>query len=99
MSLLRRLEQRLPGRATLDVSLTFRRGSMPSLDEVAARAELSGYHVVRNSLVIGYADEMLVWRFATVARDRAKAVAPSRLAHELATSDDVGSFTIAPVRN
>ena len=99
MSLLRRLEQRLPGRATLDVSLSFRRGSMPSLDEVAENAARSGYHIVRNSLVITYADEMLVWRFAAVALDRAKAVAPSRLAQELAASEDLGRFTIAPVRN
>ena len=99
MSLLRRLERRLPGRATLDVSLSFRRGAMPSWDEVAENAARSGYHIVRNSLVITYADEVLVWRFAAVALDRAKAVAPSRLAHELATSEDLGRFTIAPVRN
>ena len=99
MSLLRRLEQRLPGRATLDVSLTFRSGSMPVLDEVAAKAARSGYHVVRNSLVISYAEDMLVWRFAAVALDRAKAVAPSRLAQELATAEDLSRFTISPVRN
>jgi len=99
MSLLRRLEQRLPGRATLDVSLTFRRGSMPLLNEVAEKAAHSGYHIVRNSLVISYTEEMLVWRFAAVALDREKAVAPSRLAQELASSQDLSRFTIAPVRN
>lgn len=99
MSLLRRLERRLPGHATLDVSLSFSRGAMPSLDEVAEKAARSGYHIVRNSLVISYADETLVWRFAAVAVDRATAVAPSRLAQELATSHDMGRFTIAPVRN
>ena len=72
---------------------------MPSLDQVAKDAARSGYHIVRNSLVISYADEMLVWRFAAVALDRAKAVAPSRLAQELAASEDLGRFTIAPVRN
>jgi hypothetical protein len=72
MSLLRRLEQCLPGRATLDVSLSFCRGSMPSLDEVAENAPRSGYHIVCNSLVITYAEEMLVWRFAAVALDRTR---------------------------
>ena len=99
MSLLRRLEHRLPGRATLDVSLSFRPGAMPSMDEVAAHAARSGYRIARNSLVITYSDEMLVWRFAAVALDREKAVAPARLAEELVTSADVGRFTIAPVRN
>jgi putative Mg2+ transporter-C (MgtC) family protein len=99
MSLLRRLEERLPGRATLDVSLSFRRGSMPQLDDVARNAARSGYHIVRSSLIITYSEEMLVWRFAAVAFDRAMAIAPSRLAQELATSEDVGRFMIAPVRN
>jgi len=34
-----------------------------------------------------------------VALDRAKAVAPSRLAQELASSQDLSRFTVAPVRN
>ena len=66
---------------------------------IAAKAARSGYHVVRNSLVISYAEDMLVWRFAAVALDRAKAVAPSRLAQELATAEDLSRFTISPVRN
>jgi len=72
---------------------------MPSLDGVAENAARSGYHIVRDSLVISYLDGMLVWRFAAVALDRAKAVAPSRLAQELAASEDLGRFKIAPVRN
>ena len=54
-------------------------------------------HEGRLLLPLTEAEEM-VWRFAAVALDRAKAVAPSRLAQELATSEDLGRFT-APVRN
>ena len=35
---------------------------------------------------------MLVWRLPRLALDRTKAVAPSRLAQELATSEDLGRF-------
>ncbi|WP_369796549.1 MgtC/SapB family protein [Cupriavidus sp. amp6] len=46
MSLLHRLEVKLPGRATLDVSLTFRVGP-PDLDVLARAPEARGYHLLR----------------------------------------------------
>jgi putative Mg2+ transporter-C (MgtC) family protein len=99
MSLLHRLEAKLPGRTTLDIALTFRQGFQPKLDELNKRAEARGYRVLRDSLTITFADNRPLWKFGAMAIERSRAVSPALLAEELATSDGVASFSIAPVRN
>lgn len=99
MSLLHRLEAKLPGRTTLDIALTFRQGFQPKLDELDKRAEARGYRVLRDSLTITFADNQPLWKFGAVAVERSRAVSPALLAEELAASEGVASFSIAPVRN
>ena len=99
MSLLHRLEARLPGRAALDVTLTFRPGFKPDLQEVAQIAQARGYQVLRDSVTITFADNQPVWRFGAVAMERSRALSPTLLADELSVSEGVAKFTITPVRN
>jgi putative Mg2+ transporter-C (MgtC) family protein len=99
MSLLHRLEARLPGRATLEVSLTFGPAGPPTFEDLAEQAEARGYRVLRDSLRITFTDSLPVWRFCVVALDRARAASPVLLAQEMAASDGVASFSIVPVRN
>lgn len=99
MSILQRLELRLPGRATLDIALTFRPGFRPNLEEVAAVARARGYQVHRDTLTIQFADCQPVWRFAAIAVDRSRATSPALLAEELADFDGLARFNITPVRN
>jgi putative Mg2+ transporter-C (MgtC) family protein len=99
MSLLHRLEHRLPGRATLDLCLTFRQGFRPSLDEIASVAEARGYRVLSDSLTITFADNQPVWRFAAMALERSRALSPALLADELARFEGMAKFSITPVRN
>lgn len=99
MSLLHRLELRLPGRSTLDVSLKFRPSHPPSYEELAGMAAARGYRLLRNSLCISYADGSPVWRFSVIALDRSSSTSPAQLAEEMAASEGVASFSIAPVRN
>lgn len=99
MSLLHRVEAMLPGRATLEVSLTFRPTHPPSYDVLAGIAASRGYRLLRDSLSISFADGHPVWIFCVVALDRASAMAPARLAAEIAASQGVASFSISPVRN
>lgn len=40
-----------------------------------------------------------LWKFGAVAVERSRAVSPALLAEELAASEGVASFSIAPVRN
>jgi putative Mg2+ transporter-C (MgtC) family protein len=99
MSMLHRLEGLLPGRSTMDVTLTFRPANPPSFDELSGIAEAHGYRVFRNSLSITYADSRPVWRFSVVALDRSRAKLPAALAEEIASTEGVAGFSIAPVRN
>ena len=98
MSLLHRVEQRLPGQSTLDVTVTFVTGVRPDLEEIAERASAHGYRVLRESLNITYDSGQLVWRFALIAVLRSQALSPSLLAHELAGSESIARFAISPVR-
>ena len=99
MSVLPRLEGLLPGRSTLDVTLTFRTADPPSFDELSGIAELHGYRVLRNSLSITFAESRPVWRFSVVALDRSRATLPAALAQEIAATEGVTGFSIVPVRN
>jgi putative Mg2+ transporter-C (MgtC) family protein len=99
MSVLHRLEAKLPGRMTLEVSLTFGPSGPPPFAELIQLAEARGYRVQTDSLRITFDDSRPVWRFCVVALDRARAAAPASLAGELAASDGVASFSIVPFRN
>jgi putative Mg2+ transporter-C (MgtC) family protein len=99
MSLLRDVEAKLPGRTTLDVSLTFRVGSAPRFERLGAAAEARGYRLLRESLTITFADQLSVWRFGAVALDRYRAASPVLLAQELSSWKDVAGFAIAPLRH
>jgi putative Mg2+ transporter-C (MgtC) family protein len=99
MSMLHRLEAKLPGRSTLEVCLTFGPAGPPSFEDLGEVAQALGYHVLRESLRITFADSLPVWRFCVVALDRARAASPASLAQQLAKSDGVASFSIVPVRN
>jgi len=99
MSMLHRLEAVLPGRSTLDVTLTFRPASLPSFDDLCGIADARGYCVLRNSLSITFAHSCPVWRFSVVAMDRSRATLPSALAEEIASAEGVTGFGIVPVRN
>lgn len=99
MSLLRDVEAKLPGRATLDISLTFQRGSTPSFELLFAAAEARGYQLLRESLTITFTDQLFMWRFGAVAFDRYRAASPALLAQELATREEVAGFAIAPLRH
>jgi putative Mg2+ transporter-C (MgtC) family protein len=99
MSVLRRVEAKLPGGATMDVTLTFGQGYRPHLDELYGSAETRGYRLLRDSLAITSVDNRPVWRFSVVAIERSRAVSPALLADELASSAGIASFSIVPVRN
>ena len=99
MSLLQRLERRLPGRATLDINVSFRAGFHPDIEEIARVASSRGYEVLRDTVTITFADNQPVWRFAAVAMERSRAMSPALLAEELSVFEGLSKFSITPVRN
>ncbi|QUN32604.1 MgtC/SapB family protein (plasmid) [Cupriavidus sp. KK10] len=99
MSMLHGLESRLPGRMTLDLSLTFQPGEAPDFDLLIQRAKSRGYRVLNDTLTITYADNQALWRVSLVAPDKARALSPAALAAEMAATEGVSRFSIVPVRS
>jgi putative Mg2+ transporter-C (MgtC) family protein len=99
MTLVHEIEKTLPGRASFDVTLTFERDSAPQLADLTRTALTHGYRLAPASLSFSFAENHPVWRFCVVALDRSRATSPAQLAHDLARSDDVASFSIVPMRN
>ncbi len=99
MTLLHRLETRLPGRTTLNIALTFREGVQPKLDTLTRAAEGRGYRVLCDSLTITYCDRRPLWKFDVVALERTRATSPALLAEELAADQGIENFSMVPVRN
>src|SRR3546814_15182851 len=65
------------------MTLTFRLGTRPNVEEVAQVAQARGYRMLRDSLTISFADNQTVWRFGAVAMERSRAISPALLADEL----------------
>ncbi len=99
MSLLRRLEERLPSRSTLGVMLTFRADYSPKLDVLNRAAAERGYQLLRDSLSITLENGHAIWRFVALAQDRERVVSPAQLAEELTAFDGVVAFHIEQARN
>ena len=99
MTLVHHIERTLPGRASFEVTLTFRRNADRRLEELAATAETHGYRVVPGSFSFSFADNHPVWRFCVIALHRSRSTSPALLAHDLATSEDITCFSIVPMRN
>lgn len=99
MSLLHSLESRLPGRITLDVTLTFQPGERPDLELLSERAKARGYRLLPESLTVSYADDQVVWRVSVVAPDKSRAMSTPALAREIAATQGFARFTIVPVRS
>ncbi|WP_457096393.1 MgtC/SapB family protein [Lysobacter sp. P5_B9] len=99
MSFLQRIEARLPGRASLDITVKFREGHPPDLEEVVQRGKVRGYRVIKESLTISVSDKQSVWRFGVVALERSRALSPAHMAEELSKDENIVSFSITPVRH
>ena len=99
MSFLQRIEARLPGRASLDITVKFREGHPPDLEEVIQRGKVRGYRVLKESLTISVSDKQSVWRFGVVALERSRALSPAHMAEELSKDENILSFSITPVRH
>jgi len=99
MSVLHRLEARLPGRMTLDLSLAFQPGDAPDFELLIERARARGYRVLHDTLTITFAEGQALWRISLVAPDKNRAASPVALAAEMSATPGVARFSIVPVRS
>lgn len=94
-----KLEQRLPSRSSIAVTLRFRKGFRPVqavLDRVAGER---GYVVASSSLQIKMRDGQQEWHFIASARERRHCASLTQLADELAKFEGVDEFSVCTARN
>jgi putative Mg2+ transporter-C (MgtC) family protein len=96
MSVLYRLEHRLPSRSGVAIEVRFEKNFMPS-KEVLRRVSLDrGYDIGRGSLSSNLSDGHPESHFVAVAGDRRKGTGVSDLAKMMSCYKGVESFKIAP---
>jgi len=99
MTLVTRLENWLPSRQAIAVTLTFAKSFTPNEEVICRLALHRGYEVTRGSISIKFVDGKLEWRFVATALGRHSEAAVSALATELSIFDGIESFQLSHARN
>ena len=98
MSVISRLEQKLPAHSGVAITLRYRKGFAAN-EEMLCKISLEyGYEIARGSLAINFADGQSEWHFIAIALDRRKGASIARLAHSMSRNPSVESFRVAPTR-
>lgn len=93
------LENRLPARHAIGITLRFVAQRQLSEDQLAALTRSHGYELARQSVSIQMAHGQAEWRFVGVALDRQHGASMPELAQALAQHPDVEQFQLSYARN
>jgi len=94
-----RLEQWLPSRPALAVSMRFRPGFHPHEQVLRRVAKDRGYDIAGGTLAITSQSEQEEWHFVAIRRHKDAGETLSAIAEELAGFEGVESFSISHARN
>ena len=99
MSLVYRLEQRLPARSGVAIVVRFEKNFLPSEEVLRKVSHEHGYEIARGTLSITFRDHQPEWHFLAVARDKRKGAPVSDLAQMMSHYKGVESFHVSPARH
>jgi putative Mg2+ transporter-C (MgtC) family protein len=99
MSLVYRLEQRLPARSGVAIVVRFEKNFLPSEDVLAKVSYENGYEIARGTLSITFRDGQPEWHFVAIARDKRKGTSVSELAKMMCRYKGVESFHVSHSRH
>lgn len=94
-----KLEQWLPSRPAVSITLRFRPGFHPNEAVLSCVAKERGYEVAPGSIQIHRTNEREEWRYVAVAIDKASSVSISVLSAELRQFEGIEEFHISYARN
>jgi putative Mg2+ transporter-C (MgtC) family protein len=94
-----KLEQWLPSRPALAVTMRFRPGFHPHEEVLRRVARERGYDIAGGSLSIQLQDGRAEWHFVAIRREKDQGASLSILSEELTGFDGVESFAISHARN
>lgn len=99
MTWLSRLEQVLPSRPAVAVTLTFRQGFEPRIEVLKRVALERGYEIAGGSFSIHFDDGRPEWRFVALALGKDKGAPLHDLGAELSRFEGVEKFQLSHARN
>jgi putative Mg2+ transporter-C (MgtC) family protein len=99
MSLVYRLEQRLPARSGVAIVVRFEKNFSPSEEVLRKVSREHGYEIARGTLSITFRDGQPEWHFLSIARDKRKGAGVSELAKMMSHYKGVESFHVSPARH
>lgn len=94
-----KVEAWLPSRHAVAVSVRFRPGFEPRLDEVKRFTLANGYQVAGGSMAISYEDQMPRWHFVVIALNKSSGKHLADIARQMAALEGVESFQLSHARN
>lgn len=94
-----RLEEWLPSRQAVAITLRFRTGFEPVEKVLRNMAAARGYEIAGGTIAITLKDGHLEWRFVAIAQSRQKMVTIAELSHEMSRFDGVIGFNLSYARN
>jgi putative Mg2+ transporter-C (MgtC) family protein len=94
-----RIEQWLPARHAVAITLQFKRDFVPDEAELRRLARERGYVIATGSISISNVDGSLEWRFVAVALGRKSGAPISELARELSQRPNIERFHLTHARN
>ena len=99
MIYLHKLEDLLPARHAVAITLRFKRDVVPNVEALQRMARERGYQIAGGSLSIGSDSGQQEWRFVAQALSKRSGVGLVRLAHELSALDGMDSYQLSHARN
>ena len=94
-----KLENWLPSRQAVAISLRFAPGYVPQEPALRDMASARGYDIAGGTIVIALAEGAYTWTFVAVARSKQKMAPISTLAQEMGSFPGVQSFQVSYARN
>lgn len=94
-----RLEQWLPSRPAVAITLRFHRGFSPNEEVLKREARLRGYEVAPGSFHIQFIDGRQEWRYIAIAMGREHGTPLSQISRELESFEGVDEFELSHARN
>jgi putative Mg2+ transporter-C (MgtC) family protein len=94
-----KIENLLPAKHAITVSVIFHKGVEPTAEEMNRMAERLGYSVARGSFTIAERDGRHEWRFVAVSKGKGKSGTLVDVSHYLNRVEGIESYQVAHARN
>ncbi len=98
MTIVSKVEQHLPSRPAVTITLRFRAGFVPEIELIRQSAHLAGFSIQSQSIVISHQQGRTEWHFVMVAIDKVACAVLPELAEQFQRIEGVEDLNLALAR-